>query len=473
MKNDDEYFNDGEFREILEEYENAAMSGQPVFMDADDLIDIAEYYLQQERYDDAQAAFGRAKDADPHSLAVLNYQIHEALHEGDIESAQHYLDRIMERESPEYIYSRAEILIAQDRIDEADKYLRDCFRDVPAEEYQDYVLDVANIYTDYGVSDKAMEWMMRARQENSDDFKELMARTLFGLGKYDDSERIFNELIDSNPFQKRYWNALASTQYMKEDYSASVTSSEYAIAIDPQDPVSIINKANALIRLGNYEEAIHYYDRYAEIASPDEFSLFNKGGCLSNLNRHEEALTVLQQALEISPRDSQLLPQIYQELAFCCSSLKRLDEALHYIDETRTLECDHIEMLVLKGHILLENGQNERAEQVFKNAIIRSNNDPNIILRIIVSLYDNKYVKAAYEMFQKFFSMVVNDQFDQGYSYMALCCNDLGYKEEFLMYLRLAVERNPSEARLVLGHLFPEDMAAKEYYHYMYQKLRK
>ena len=76
-------------------------------------------------------------------------------------------------------------------------------------------------------------------------------------------------------------------------------------------------------------------------------------------------------------------------------------------------------------------------------------------------------------MFQKFFSMVVNDQFNQGYSYMALCCNDLGYKEEFLMYLRLAVERNPSEARMVLGHLFPEDMAAKEYYHYMYQKLKK
>lgn len=131
---------------------------------------------------------------------------------------------------------------------------------------------------------------------------------------------------------------------MNEDFSGAVTSSEYAIAIDPQDPISVINKANALIRLGNYEEAIHYYDRYAEIASPDEFSLFNKGGCLSNLNRHEEALTVLQQALEISPRDSQLLPQIYQELAFCCSSLKRLTR--HCIILTRqehwnvtTLKC--------------------------------------------------------------------------------------------------------------------------------------
>ena len=104
---------------------------------------------------------------------------------------------------------------------------------------------------------------MRARQENTDDFKELMARTLFGLGKYDDSERLFNELIDHDPFQKRYWNALASTQFMKEDYSASVTSSEYAIAIDPDDPDAVVSKANGLYRLENYEQALTYFERYS------------------------------------------------------------------------------------------------------------------------------------------------------------------------------------------------------------------
>ena len=470
---DEEYFNDEEFREMLDDYERTVADGQLVFMDVDDLADIAEYYQLHERYDDAQRAIDRAIELQPDSIIALNYKAHEAIGNGDYQAAKDYLERMDDKQAPEYIYSRAEIMMAQGMTDEADQYLLDCVKDLPRDEYQDYVIDIANLWTEYGNSEKGMEWMLRAHPEETEDFKELMARTYFGIGAYDDSERLFNELLDKDPYSKNYWNALSNAQYMNEDFSGAVTSSEYAIAIDPQDPVSIINKANALIRLGNYEEAIHYYDRYAEINDPDEFSLFNKGGCLSNLNRHEEAITVLQQALEISPRDSQVLPLIYQELAFCYSSLKRLDDALHYIDETRTLECDHIDMLVLKGHILLENEQNERAEQVFKNAIIRSNNDPNVILRIIVSLYDNKYVKAAYEMFQKFFSMVVNDQFNQGYSYMALCCNDLGYKEEFLMYLRLAVERNPSEARMVLGHLFPEDMAAKEYYHYMYQKLKK
>ncbi len=472
-KTGDDYFDSEEFRNTLNNYEESVKSGHPLYMDADDLADIADYYHFTGKDTEADEVIDYALSLYPNATLPNVFKAREALTIGDIDTAQECIEQIECKDDPEYHYMQAELLIAQDHVEEADTYLREYFKTISPEEYQDFVMDVANIYFDYGLNDKAYEWMMRTKGDDSNDFKELMARTLFGLGKYKDSERIFNELLDKNPYSKRYWNALANTQYMNDDFSGAITSSEYAIAIDPDDSEGVINKANALYRLGNYEEAIRYYDRYGEISTPDEFSLLHKGSCLVNLNRQEEALPVLQQAMEICLRNSQFLPQIYQELAFCYSSLQRLDEAIECINETRDIECDHIDMLVLKGHILLENGQNKRAEEVFKNAITRSCNDPVVIMRIIVSLYDNKYVKAAYEMFKKFFSLVVNEEYDQGYSYMALCCWDLGYDEEFLMYLRIAIERNPREARMVLGHLFPEDMAAKEYYHYMYQKLRK
>jgi tetratricopeptide (TPR) repeat protein len=265
-----------------------------------------------------------------------------------------------------------------------------------------------------------------------------MARTFFGLGKYKDSERIFNELLDKDPYSTRYWNALASAQFMNEDFSGAIVSSEYAIAIDPHNPEGLLSKANGLYQLGNYEEAVLYYNRYIDVAQPDE-----------------------------------LVPQIYQELALCHSSLHHLDQALAYIDKSQELESNPVDMLVMKGHIYLENDNIPMAEKMFKDAITRSHNAPIILLRIIVSLYDNRYVKACYEMFKKFFSMVVDDNFRQGYSYMALCCWDLGYTEEFLKYLHIAIKRNPTETRIVLRHLFPENMAAKDYYDYMYQKLKK
>lgn len=470
MRNDDEYFSDEEFKEILNDYEDAVKSGRPAFMAADDMAEIAEYYLSEGRYDDAQQAIDRAAEADPHALAVLNYQIQEALHIGDIDAAQNYLDQIMERESPEYIYSQAEILISKDKIDEAEQYLREQLKDVPPDEYQDYILDVANIYTNYGLSDKAMEWMMRAKPENTDDFKELMARTLFGLGKYDDSERLFNELIDRDPFQKRYWNALASTQYMKANYSGSITSSEYAIAIDPNDPDALLAKANGLFHLGNYEEALLYYERYNELEPDDEYALLYQGTTLLSLGRNEEALVWLKKALHAAPDDSEYLAEIYEELAFAYSELGNPDEAIKCIDKTDELDCDHQDMLVIRGHILLANGCPLEAELMFKKALEETNSDPRIMLRIIVSLYDNQLVKEAYHLMKLYFASI-DDNCTDGYAYMALCCYDLHKTDEFLKYLKIACERNPKETHDALSHLFPNNLNVSEYYSYIKEKL--
>ncbi len=171
---------------------------------------------------------------------------------------------------------------------------------------------MANIYTDYDYPEKAMQWMTRARHEDSPEFKELMARTLFGLGKYKDSEKLWGELIDTDPFSKNYWNALASTQFMNEDYNGSIESSEYAIAIDPDDPEGLISKANALYRLYNYEEALKYYQRYSEKVPDDEFGLMHQGTCLINLGRYEEAVDMLNDAIDTAPEDSPYLGEIYQ-----------------------------------------------------------------------------------------------------------------------------------------------------------------
>ena len=100
---DSEYYNDDEFREILNEYEQAVQADTPVFMDADDLADIADYYQQEGRYDDAQQALDRALELQPDSVVALNYQIHNALDNDDFEAAEAYLDRFIDHDLPEYI----------------------------------------------------------------------------------------------------------------------------------------------------------------------------------------------------------------------------------------------------------------------------------------------------------------------------------------------------------------------------------
>ena len=299
-----------------------------------------------------------------------------------------------------------------------------------------------------------------------------MARTLFGLGKYQDSERIFNELIDHDPYSIRYWNALASAQFMREDYSAAITSSEYAIAIDPNDPESLLSKANCLYNLGNYESALSYFKRYSEQVTDDEFGYLYQGTCLINLGHYEEAIQALNIALEKAQEDSQYLPEIYQEMAFGYSELKNPDKALYYIDQTLKLDCDHTNIEIIRGHILLANKRAKEAADAFRKALLQSDNSPRTMLRIIVSLYDNQYTLTSYSFLKRLLSEM-KDNWNEGYSYMALCCRDLGKYEEFLKYLKKAAEKNPKEAKTVLGGMFPEGLEPGEYYSYMMKKINQ
>ena len=474
MNIDEEYFKSEEFQDILESYEASINAGSNPFMDADDLVDLADYYSWQGFDDKAEAAIDYALELYPSSTLPNVFKARKALSEGDYTQAEFYRDEIENHDDPDYHYLVAEIMIAQGDIEGADDYLREYGKSVEPDEYEDFVRDCANLYIDYNQSEKAYEWMMRSRGDESDDFKELMGRTLFGLGKYKDSERIFNELIDQHPFSKHYWNALASAQFMNEEYSNAITSSEYAIAIDPNDPDAVSSKASGLLRLGNYQEAQKYYQKYCELVPDDEFGFLHQGVCLVNMNRNEEALPVLRMALAVAPKDSQFLVQIYQELAFCYGALHQVGQAIRMLDKTTKLDCDHVDILVVKGHILLQNDKIAEAEECFKQAILQSNNAPNVLLRIIVSLYDNRYLNACYQMLVKFFQLVRDyyPDYKSGNAYMALCCYDMGNTEEFLKYLQLAVEQDPNEAKSVLSCLFPEGIPVHEYVSYMEQRLR-
>ena len=472
MTDDTAYFESEGFKKILRQYEDSVKSGHPAYMDADDLADIADYYHYEGRLDDATDAIELALQFNPDAIGPLLYKAREALSYGNFEVARDFAERIRIIDNTEYLYLIGEILICEGKIDEADELFRKQFMELPPDEQMDYVYDIANLYAEYNDYNKSLEWMARSQGDDSDDFKELMARTLFGIGKYEDSSRLFNELLDRNPYSKVYWNALASAQFMSEDYSASITSSEYAIAIDPNDAESLLTKANGLYHLENFEEALSYFEKYSEKNSTDAFGYLHQGTCLINLGKFDEAINRLLIAEDNASEDSQYLPEIYQELAFAYSELKLPEIALRYIDKTKHLDCDHIDMEVIRGHILVANKRLKEAEDVFKNVIKNSGNTPKTMLRVMVSLYDNRYVTASYKLFKKFFNFVDED-WNEGYSYMALCCWDIKHYDEFLDYLKKAVEKNPKEAKMVLGHLFPSGMKVSEYQQFIEDSLKE
>ncbi len=472
---DEEYYDTEEFREVLEDYENMVASGSTRYMDPDELADIADYYHMNGRYDEADAAIVRALEISPGAIAPLTYRIHEALESGNTALARQWLDSIVDKDEPDYVYDTAEIMLTEGQNDECERYLRQELTKVPSFEYQDYVVDVARIYSDYGMDEKALEWLARAKQEDTPEFQELMGRVLMGVGQYEKCKDVFTKLIDADPFAAKYWNALASAQYLEGDYSGAIQSSEYAIAIDPENYDGLLVKANSLFQLCNYEGALDFYRRYQRLMPDDEGGMLQQGICLINLERLQEAIDIMEKGIKVAPRDSQYLCELYRELAFAYNETGQTEKAMNSLDMTDNLNCDHVQVMIVKGHLLLSAGKKADAMALFSQALKESTTPRQTLLRIIVSIYDNHFANMAYTMFNMYFAMDEDSEEDEslpeGYAYMALCCYDLKKYDEFLGYLKKACEMNPLECKRVMGYIFPENVAPEDYYEYIKGKL--
>lgn len=456
----DDYFDSDEFKDILNEFEN----GTSVDLDVDDMIDIADYYYSLFEDDKAKAVINDAVEKYPGESTPLLYKTREALEKEDLVAACDYAERMIDKSGSDYCYAQAEILISQDRIDEADALLGGYYDEMAAEEQGDFIFDVGEIYVDYGVYDKAYKWLALSSDRNDIEYKELLGETLFNLQRFDKCEECYNELIDLDAFNIAYWNALASAQAANGKYEEAISSCVYALAIDPGNASAMLTKAGCLTKQFHQEEALILYERYREKHPDDASAWLNVGSCLTNIGRYDEAIKSLDKAFEMCAEGDKERAYICQELAFAHFGNGDNDTALRYIRKCEEIDYDHTEVELLRAHILLSMGLVTSAQTVFEDVMEKNDNDPEVALRMIISLYDNHHLRAAYMSFKRLFTR--EPDFKEGFSYMALCCYDLRKRTDFLKYLALAVETNPYEVRRVLDGLFPEGMDVGDYYEY-------
>ena len=79
MTDDQAYFESKGFQKILKKYEESAKSGHPIYMDADDLADIADYYQLNGRAEEAETVISQALEYNPEAVGPLLYRAREAL----------------------------------------------------------------------------------------------------------------------------------------------------------------------------------------------------------------------------------------------------------------------------------------------------------------------------------------------------------------------------------------------------------
>ena len=299
----DSYYKSEKFKNILRKYEEGGEQAFSSFLDSEELTDIAEYYHLKGNVEKATEAALYALQIYPGAVSPLAFLSRFALlTENNPEKAEELAEEIIDKTDPEYFYLKAEILLASGKTEEADLYLHDCLESTDEEDKEDFIIDVATLFADYDEDRKTEEWLNISNMKESSPFREIQARLLNIRGKYEESEKILNELLDENPYSGIYWNSLAQNQFLRNNFQESVTSSEYSIAINPDDDEALLNKANSLYSLGNYKDAIEYYNKYKKAGNNNDQHIISVtiGHLYLLLNNMQEAYNYFSLALKES-----------------------------------------------------------------------------------------------------------------------------------------------------------------------------
>lgn len=467
----DNFFDSEEFKDLLNRYESSAATGDSVYFEPDEFTEIAEYYQAYGQTSKAVKVLDEALEIFPGAIEPLLLRSRIALlSENDFAKAYDYAEMIDDKSDPDYHYLQAEIMISAEEPEAADDYLEERFALADEDERDDFALDVADMYSDYGYFDYADKWLDKAVDKDSNDYLDTKGKILIVADKCKDAEKIYKELTDRDPFSTYYWNQLAVAQLFGGKAGDAIQSSEFAIAINPNDGDALINKAKGLFSINNMEGALEYYQRYERLHPLNCSTETIVGILLTDMKRYDEALKHLKNAVKLAGDDKFRLGEIYRQIAFTYSCLSNKDKALDALDKAiETKGMDESDANVAKGYVMLQHNDIKSALKYFSEAVVASHGRPYIYFRIAVAAFENDYLVMCYKLLSLMFTLV-DDNWKDGYAYMAYCCLALEYADEYRRYLRLACEKNPQEVELVFDELLPEGVNPNDYYKYLTTK---
>lgn len=465
------YFKEPEFLEILEKYESSLRNGIPIYMDADELTDIAEYYMLRHKEKQANEAITLAVQLHPTSVDPQIFLARQEMFHDHLEKAHRICDAIADQNDREVIFLNAELLIREQQVAKACQLLENISEKLEEGKTM-FIYDCAGIFMDYALWDKALEWTERILAQNAKHLDALLIKSeaMLMKGEYKEVIEQLNHLLDQDPYLTIAWNLLAEAQGATGLYQEAIESVEYVLAIDEHNRRALLTKANCLFHLNHLEEAHTLYQAFMKANEEDDTICYLDAVCLAQLERYGEAADLLERANEIGDCMSREQFNIYMQQMHVESHLHHLEKAITALQNAMELAPEGFtpDYELLLGHIYLENGYYAEAEQCFEWALDKSKDKRATMLMIGVAFAESQHYSEALKVLNAMVQMFGDEKGYSAKPYLAYCYYQTGDNQKFLQNLKEAVSNSRETTELLFSTIFP-DILPDEYYLYAFK----
>lgn len=355
---------DKELNDLIAQYEAMRTENKPLYLDGDQLADIADKYASERRFQEAQEVitYGLSLHPDNTDLMVEQAYLHLDTHKPQL--AKEVAESISETYATDVKLLKAELLLNEGKLDAAEMLLDT----LDEQDDLDTIIEVSYLYIDMGYPERALPWLTKGLDNyvEEEDFIAVSADCYCAANMLEKAAYFYNKLIDKNPYAPPYWLGLSKCQFSEQDYAKANESIDFALAADEQYGEGHLMKAHCLFHLENENDAIEEYEKALQYkALAPEYAYMFIGLTYSNKEDWRQANDYYERALQViettGDTDSPLLTDIYSNKAVAMSKLGKRKEAHKLCAKAKAIDPKDPEPYLLEGRIYMDENNFDKA----------------------------------------------------------------------------------------------------------------
>ena len=369
---------------LIKRFEAMLDSHKSAYFDSEELVEIAEYYIDFGDYKKVEQVihFG-------HDLFPGNYLIHLKKIEYHIliqkpKQAWELIKPLFRLNSQdcELLILTAKVCSMQNRHHTAIKILT---RSLEHSNEKDEIFGLIGMeYYNMAKYRKALYYFKLAisvNPENELDFQH--ALLCFGMIKQVDKAIDFaNKFLETMPFCEIAWFELGRLYKQKGDFARALVAFDYAFLLNEGNKEYCLQKGMMYEKMKKYDQAIDNYLFYVENTQRDPMLLIRIGKCNKLLEKKDKAFKFFFESAREDPQNH----KAWNEIAVFHKELENYREALKYTNKALEFSPDNIPYLTQKVSLCMHFGLYEEVQQELQRLTELKADDPDIWINYVYIL---------------------------------------------------------------------------------------
>ncbi len=363
---------DKALHDLAERYESAKGEGKSIYLDADEYVDLSDWYATHNNLAAAFKVVDEGLELHPGETSLLVEKARLYIDRDQTGEARRTLEQVAEPYLPEVKLLEAELLLMEDRVEEGLALIDTVLEEDDEDEFANLV-DAVYIFIECGYPEKAKPLLERAGEKyhKRESYIAAVADCAFALNDYGKAAAEYEKLLDINPYSASYWLGLADCRFAGRDYNKAIDAADYALVAEEDNGPAYELKGDAYCELGNWEAALENY------TLANKYHAFTHA-CLAMYKALERmdkkdwatAFSYLEESIDrLGEDDTTSYAYLYALAGLCLYKMGETIKGIAYCQRGKKLDNESAEPYIVEGCIFMEEGYEEDALKQWEIAL--------------------------------------------------------------------------------------------------------